>query len=141
MVRIWDYWGYGYQWIFNVFSFWVLVGSSTAIALKTPRYSISTRRSSYGDNVGDRAPIPVIEGSSGASPTNSFAIVSLVLGILGISVLAVIFGHIALGQIKRTGESGRGLALTGTILGWLGIAITAALLIGLVTALNSFPGY
>jgi len=34
-------------------------------------------------------------------------------------VLAVIFGHVSLGQIRRTGEQGYGMALTGVILGWI----------------------
>jgi hypothetical protein len=57
--------------------------------------------------------------------TNGLAIAALILGILGFltcgftSVLALIFGHIASGQIKRTGEGGAGMALTGIILGWL----------------------
>ena len=37
--------------------------------------------------------------------------------------LAVVFGHIALGQIARSGQSGRGLAITGLVLGYLGLAV------------------
>ncbi|PPF81290.1 hypothetical protein C5B96_10295 [Subtercola sp. Z020] len=51
---------------------------------------------------------------------NVLSIVSLVSAFF-ISLLAVITGHIALGQIKRTGEKGRGLAIAGLILGYLGI--------------------
>ena len=39
------------------------------------------------------------------------------------SVVAVITGHIALGQVKKTGEQGRGLALAGTIVGWVGVGL------------------
>ena len=71
---------------------------------------------------------------AGVSATNGFAIASLVLGILWLlwigSVLAVIFGHISLGQIHRTGEAGRGLAIAGLVLGYVGIAIFVAALIG-----------
>ena len=39
------------------------------------------------------------------------------------SILAVVFGHVALGQIARTpGQSGRGLAVAGIVLGYLGLA-------------------
>ena len=38
-----------------------------------------------------------------------------------ISLGAVICGHIALSQIKKTGENGRGLAIAGLILGYLGL--------------------
>jgi hypothetical protein len=39
-------------------------------------------------------------------------------------LVGVITGHGALGQISRTGEGGRGLALTGVISGWVGLALT-----------------
>jgi len=54
--------------------------------------------------------------------TNVLAIVALVFGVGG-SFLGVIFGHIALAQIERTGERGRKQALAGVILGYLGCAI------------------
>ena len=52
--------------------------------------------------------------------TNTLAIVSLVLAFF-VSLGAVICGHIALSQIKRTGENGRGLAIAGLVLGYLGL--------------------
>ncbi|MFC5338811.1 DUF4190 domain-containing protein [Leucobacter denitrificans] len=54
-------------------------------------------------------------------PTNVFAIISLI-GAFFLSIVGIIFGHIALSQIKRTGESGRGLALAGTIIGYVRLA-------------------
>ena len=67
--------------------------------------------------------------TSGAYPvqqrTNGLAIASLIMGILGISVLAVIFGHIALSQIRQRGEAGRGLAIAGTVIGWVEIGLVA----------------
>ncbi|MBG6059862.1 protein-disulfide isomerase [Cryobacterium sp. MP_M5] len=56
--------------------------------------------------------------------TNTLAIVSLVSSFF-VSLVAIITGHIALGQIKRRGEAGRGLALAGLIIGYVGIAATA----------------
>ena len=57
--------------------------------------------------------------------TNGLAIASLVLGIIWIywigSILAVIFGHVALAQIKKSGQGGRGLAIAGLTLGWIGV--------------------
>jgi hypothetical protein len=53
--------------------------------------------------------------------TNTLAIVSLVSAFV-VSLAAVITGHIALSQIKKTGENGRGLAIAGLILGYAGIA-------------------
>lgn len=55
--------------------------------------------------------------------TNPWAIASLVLGIFGTAIFAVIAGHLALSQIRRTGESGRGLAIAGLILGYLEIVL------------------
>lgn len=37
----------------------------------------------------------------------------------------LIFGHVALAQIKRTGERGRGLALTAVIFGWIAVVSLA----------------
>ena len=78
------------------------------------------------------------QGSS-AQPvtrTSGLGIASLVLGIIWLfwlgSALAVIFGHIALSQIRKDSSiSGRGMAIAGVTLGWIGIAF---LLIGLVTS-------
>ena len=69
------------------------------------------------------APEPTPYASAPAGPkTNTMAIISLVLAFF-ISLGAVITGHIALGQIKRTGEGGRGLAIAGLILGYLGLLV------------------
>jgi nitrogen fixation/metabolism regulation signal transduction histidine kinase len=68
-----------------------------------------------------------------AQNTNVLAIVSLVLAFF-VSLGAIVTGHIALTQIRRTGERGHGLALAGVILGYIGlvlgfIAILAAIAI------------
>jgi hypothetical protein len=54
--------------------------------------------------------------------TNVLGIVTLVLGVLGFGLVPVITGHIALNQIKKTGEDGRGLTLAGLILGYVTLA-------------------
>lgn len=66
-------------------------------------------------------------GAYGAPKTNVLAIVSLisalsalVIPVIG-SVVAIITGHMGLSQIKQTGEQGRGLALAGTIIGYVGV--------------------
>jgi Domain of unknown function (DUF4190) len=57
--------------------------------------------------------------------TNGLAVAALVLGILWIywvgSILAVIFGHVALAQIGKRQQAGRGLAIAGLVLGWIGV--------------------
>jgi hypothetical protein len=52
---------------------------------------------------------------------NVLSIISLVTAIVGIGLAAVITGHIALSQIKKTGEQGNVLAIIGLILGYLEI--------------------
>jgi hypothetical protein len=64
----------------------------------------------------------------GPPRTNTMAILALTFGILG-GWLAIIFGHVALSQISRSGESGRGLAIAGLVLGYLTAAILLALLV------------
>jgi hypothetical protein len=58
------------------------------------------------------------------------------LGILWLywvgSILAVIFGHIALSQIHHSRQGGRGLAIAGLVLGYVGLALLALFIIGAV---------
>ena len=68
-------------------------------------------------------------------PTSTLAIVSLILGII-VAPAGIITGHMALSKIKRTGEGGRGLALAGTIIGYVGTALgLLAIAITVVTTL------
>ncbi|MFB9308894.1 hypothetical protein BJY17_001640 [Agromyces hippuratus] len=60
-------------------------------------------------------------GQAPAAKTNVLAIVSLVSAFF-VSLAAIITGHIALSQIKKTGEQGRGLAIAGLIIGYVGLA-------------------
>ncbi len=53
------------------------------------------------------------------TPLNKLAVWSLVLSIFLFTFVAAILGHIALAQIKKSGQRGRGLALSGVIIGWL----------------------
>jgi len=62
------------------------------------------------------------------------AIASLVCGIIGgtfstASIIAVICGHIALHKIKKNPDiyAGRGIAIAGLILGYLGLVLAIAL--------------
>jgi len=59
-----------------------------------------------------------------AARTNGYAIASLACGLgqLAVGPLAtvpaIVFGHMAMNRIRRTGEQGAGLALAGLLLGW-----------------------
>ena len=65
--------------------------------------------------------------------TNGMAIASLVCAFV-FSLLAVIFGHSALSQIKKTGQEGRGLAIAGLVLGYIGLIGGIIWLIYLIAA-------
>ncbi|WP_139982605.1 DUF4190 domain-containing protein [Nocardioides litoris] len=61
--------------------------------------------------------------------TNGLAIASLVVGLCGGSIIAVVLGHVALGQIKRhPRQQGRGMAIAGMVLGWLPIVVVVVFL-------------
>ena len=70
--------------------------------------------------------------------TNSLAITSLICGIAQFmfgplaTIPAVVCGHVARNQIRRTGEQGAGMALAGLILGWIGVGFTVLLVIAAV---------
>lgn len=53
-----------------------------------------------------------------ARGTNVMAILSLVFAFV-FSPLGIVFGHVAKGQIRRTGEGGSGLATAGLVLGYI----------------------
>ena len=62
-------------------------------------------------------PAPIVSNPK----TNTLAIVTLILGILGFNIIAVILGFVSLSQIKKTGEQGRVMAIIGLILGFIGV--------------------
>lgn len=71
------------------------------------------------------APVPVA-----VEKTSGMAIASLIFGVLflfPLNILAIIFGHISLSQIKKSAGrlGGKGLAIAGRVLGYLGIAAIA----------------
>jgi uncharacterized protein DUF4190/uncharacterized protein DUF1707 len=70
--------------------------------------------------------------------TNQLAIASFVAGVGQVvfwilaTIPAIILGHMARRQIRRTGEQGSGMALAGLILGWAGLALQVLLLVGFI---------
>ncbi|MFI0356589.1 DUF4190 domain-containing protein [Actinomadura sp. 9N407] len=82
----------------------------------------------YGqDPYAQQQPAPVQHHyyGGGTPSNNGMATASMVLGLIGIlfcgftSILAIIFGHVAQSQIKRTGEGGGGMATAGLVLGYI----------------------
>jgi hypothetical protein len=97
---------------------------------------------------------PYGTGYGAAVRTNVLAIISLVASIAGFlwvlpvigPIAAVVTGHISLAQIKRTGEKGRGMALAGTIVGWVGVgflvvSVVVLLFIGVGIAASNSSRY
>ncbi|KQS17207.1 DUF4190 domain-containing protein [Frigoribacterium sp. Leaf186] len=84
---------------------------------------------------------PAYQGQNGApGQRNTLALVSMILGIAGFvtaitSIGAIVTGHMALSQIKKRGEEGRGMALTGLILGYVVVALT---IIGIILIVAVF---
>ena len=71
--------------------------------------------------------------------TNSLAIFSLVASVIGLlcgvgSIVGIVLGVIALGQIKRTGQDGRGLAIAGIAVGAVSLVISIAWLTAVATS-------
>ena len=81
-----------------------------------------------------------------ARKSNSLAIASLVLGILGVTglgplgIVGLVLGYRAMRQIERTGEDGYGLARAGVVLGWIAVALlTIGLVVVLIGVTTSVP--
>ena len=83
-------------------------------------------------------PPPAYATAPAAGKTNTLAIVALILGIV-VPIGGIIVGPIALSQIKRTGESGRGLAIAGIIIG--AVVILFYILLGIIIAVAGAASY
>jgi len=74
--------------------------------------------------------------------TNQLAMASLACGLAQfvfgpvVAIPAIVFGHVARHQIKRTGEQGAGLALAGLILGWAAVILTIVLIVGVAMSVG-----
>ncbi|CAN5241236.1 hypothetical protein BH09ACT5_BH09ACT5_12050 [soil metagenome] len=90
-------------------------------------------------------PAPAYTGAPvNTRPWNVLSIVSLVASLVGFGIVGIITGHIALSQIKKTGEQGRALALAGTIIGYVAVGVGIILFIfwiGIVIAAASSGAY
>jgi len=71
---------------------------------------------------------PVARTSGLAMASLACALAQFAFGPLA-TIPAIVFGHMARHQIKRTGEQGAALALAGLILGWAAVILAILLLI------------
>jgi hypothetical protein len=101
-------------------------------------YGPSPYQAGYGSPYGGWSPSPTVNG---------MAIASMVCGIIWIywigSVLALVFGYIAKSQIDKSHgtQSGRGMAIAGIVLGWVGIGFLVLIFVlGFISGLTEDPG-
>jgi hypothetical protein len=86
--------------------------------------------------------LPAARGAASApavpqvARVNGLAIASLACGLAQFmfgplaTIPAIVLGHVARHQIRRTGEQGAGLALAGLILGWAVVILAFLLILG-----------
>ncbi len=67
-----------------------------------------------------------------APPTNILAIIALVASCIGFTVPGIVLGHVALYQIRRTGEAGHSLAVAALIVGYILFGLSILIVIGYI---------
>ena len=92
---------------------------------------------------------PAVKTATVVTPvtkTNGLAIASLACGIAQFAfgpmatIPAIVLGHVARHQIRRTGEQGAGLALAGLVLGWAAVILGIVLIVVALTIAAGMPG-
>jgi hypothetical protein len=79
--------------------------------------------------------------------TNGLAVASLACGLAQFvfgplpTIPAIVLGHVARHQIRRTGEQGAGMALAGLLLGWAAIALGIIAILGLAVFTVTSSGH
>ena len=79
--------------------------------------------------------------------TNGLAVASLACGLAQFvfgplpTIPAIVFGHVARHQIKRTGEQGAGMALAGLLLGWAAVVLGIIAIAGLAAFAVAHTGH
>ena len=117
-----------------------------------PQTPTSTPTQIVGQQVEPASTVPHVPPGSLVTPaagqTNTLAIVSLVAALASfvahivpgaggftVALVAVITGHIARSQIKRTGEKGWGMATAGMVIGYIHLGLIALVILFLVAAI------
>jgi hypothetical protein len=79
--------------------------------------------------------------------TNGLAVASLACGLAQFvfgplpTIPAIVLGHVARHQIKRTGEHGAGMALAGLLLGWAAVVLGVLMIAGLAVFAVAHTGH
>lgn len=89
-----------------------------AYAQQQPAYS--QQQHAYAQQSAPIAPAHTVRPSlpTTVAQTNAMALVAIILGFMQ-PIAGIVFGHIALSQIKRNGDAGRGMAMTALIIGYV----------------------
>src|SRR6516162_11483226 len=78
------------------------------------------------------SPYPPVRGTNGlAVGSLACGLGQLIVGPLA-TIPAIVLGHMARHQIKRTGEEGGGMSLAGLLLGWAAVVLGVLILAGAV---------
>jgi hypothetical protein len=85
------------------------------------------------DPFGPGAPIGPPYGAPPAPDYNTFAVLSPIFAVV-VPPAGVVLGHLALPQIRRTGERGRAAAIAGLVIGYLMCVLLIAALIWWLTS-------
>jgi hypothetical protein len=94
------------------------------------------------------APQYAQQGPVDTRPWNVLSIVGFALSVVGISIVAVVLGHIGLSQIKHRNERGRGFAIAALIIGYvtlvleiLAVIVTILIAAGIYASSGAGNGY
>lgn len=77
---------------------------------------------------------PVVYLPVAAPPTDGVAIASFVCGLLGLAIVPIILGHLALGRIRRDRTQGTAFAVIGLVLGYLTLSVYLIFVVILIVA-------
>lgn len=121
--------------------------SRSTAAMNAKTYDeLSTLTTDLPASIPVAPPRPYPPAPYGPATTSGLAVAALVCGVGQImfwgvgAIAAIVLGHIARSQIRRTGQQGAGMALAGLILGYIGLGLTVLfvlLVIGLIAAAGS----
>lgn len=88
---------------------------------------------------GANADISPASASPAVATTNTFALIGFILSLSSIITLitaipGLVLGHLALKQIRDTGEDGHGMAVAAVTIGWVvvGLGVLTVLIVALV---------
>jgi Domain of unknown function (DUF1707)/Domain of unknown function (DUF4190) len=107
--------------------------------------ALSARTYADLDHIVSDLPVPVLAATP-VPGTNGYAMASFACGIGQLligpfaTIPAIIFGHMARNQIRRTGEQGAGLALAGLVLGWGAVILGIILMTVALTVATRMQG-